>query len=129
MSYKPDEKDWMAYLYGELDEAEKEKFDQYLLENDDAKETLKKYQGLRNVLSTLEDKEVIAPPIVVTESKQRFLWNAPYLKTIVSIAASLLIVILVGRLTGTQISVGDNEFKLSFGAPKEEVKVEHTTPA
>jgi hypothetical protein len=58
---------------------------------------------------------VIAPPIVVGESKQRFLWNAPYLKTIVSIAASLLIVILVGRISGMRIQYQQSELRISFG--------------
>jgi hypothetical protein len=117
MNYRPDEKDWIAYLYGELEGSEKEKFEQYLLENEQARVEVEKYKGLRNLLSTVEDKEVIAPPIVFGDAKQRFLWNAPYFKTIVSIAASLLLIILVGKLTGTQMSVNDNEFKLTFGSP------------
>jgi hypothetical protein len=94
MSYKPDEKDWMAYIYGELDEDAKEKFEQYLLENEEARKELQKYYGLQKMMGQLEDKEVIAPPIVFGDSNRRFLWDAPYFKTIVSIAASLLLVIL-----------------------------------
>jgi hypothetical protein len=115
MSYKPHEKDWMAYLYGELGDEEKEKFDQYLLQNKEARLEFEKFQSLRGILSNLEDKEVIAPPIVVGDTKQRFIWNAPYFKTVVSIAASLLLIILVGKMTNTRISVSGNEFKMSFG--------------
>jgi hypothetical protein len=43
------------------------------------------------------------------------LWNAPYFKTIVSIAASLLLIILVGKLTGTNVSFSNSELRLSFG--------------
>jgi hypothetical protein len=118
MSYKPNEKDWMAYLYGELEGEEKERFDQYLLQDPQARLELEKYKGLRNILSTVKDKEVIAPPIVLGDNKQRYLWDAPYFKTIVSIAASLLIIILVGKLTGTSLSVSGNELKLTFGEPK-----------
>jgi hypothetical protein len=119
MSYKPDEKDWMAYLYGELGDEEKEKFDQYLLQNKEAHLEFEKFQSLRGMLSNLEDKEVIAPPIVVGDTKQRFIWNAPYFKTVVSIAASLLLIILVGKMTNTRLSVSGNEFKMSFGEIKE----------
>jgi hypothetical protein len=121
MSYKPDEKDWMAYLYGELESEEKENFDRYLLENPEAQKQFQQYQELRRMMTSVEDKEVIAPPIFVGDhvspGKLRSLWSSPYLNTIVSIAASLLLIILVGKLTGTQVSYSNNEFKLSFGAP------------
>jgi hypothetical protein len=121
MSYKPDEKDWMAYLYGELESGEKENFDRYLLENPEAQKEFQQYQELRRMMTSVEDKEVIAPPIFVGDhvstGKLRSLWSSPYLHTIVSIAASLLLIILVGKLTGTQVSYSNNEFKLSFGTP------------
>jgi hypothetical protein len=116
MNYKPDEKDWMAYLYGEAEGSEKEKMDQYLLENAEARKEFEKFQNLRKMMATVEDKEVIAPPIIIEGSHQRFLWNTPYLRMIVSIAASLLLIILVGKATGTRVSMNGNEFKLSFGA-------------
>jgi hypothetical protein len=121
MNYKPDEKDWMAYLYGELSEDEKAKFDQYLLTNKDAADELRKFHGLRGLMASVEDKEVIAPPLVLGNTRQRF-WDTPYLKTILSIAASLLIVMLIGRLTGMQMSMQGNEFKLSFRTPKQVVQ-------
>jgi hypothetical protein len=115
MSSNVNEQDWMAYLYGELEGEEKARVEQHLLENPQAREAFEKFQRMRELLSTVEDKEVIAPPIFVDESKQRFLWNAPYFKTIISIAASLLLVILVGKLTGTKISYSNSELRLSFG--------------
>lgn len=120
MSYKPDEKDWMAYLYGELDEGDKRKLDQYILQNPEARLELEKFQNMRGLLSSLEDKEVIAPPIVIGENTssaqmRQYFWNAPYFRAITTVAASLLLVILVGRITGTQISVTDSEVRLTFG--------------
>jgi hypothetical protein len=121
MNYKPDEKDWMAYLYGEAEGTEKEKIDQYLLENAEARKDFEKFQSLRKMMSSVEDKEVIAPPIIIEGSRQRFLWNTPYIRMIASIAASLLLIILVGKLTGTRVSMTGNEFKLSFGDQPAEV--------
>jgi hypothetical protein len=118
MSYKPDEKDWMAYIYGEMDESDKIKFEQYLIENEEARKELQKYYGLQKFMGQLEDKEVIAPPIVFGDSSARFLWDTPYLKTILSIAASLLILIIAGKLTGTSLTVNGNELKLTFGSEK-----------
>lgn len=80
MNYKPDEKDWMAYLYGELEGPEKEKIDQYLLVNAEARAEFDKFRRLRKMMATVEDKEVIAPPIFVGDTRQRFLWHTPYFK-------------------------------------------------
>jgi hypothetical protein len=121
MNYKPDEKDWMAYLYGELDGETRERMDQYLKQNPEANDTLENFLGVRRALSSVKDKEVIAPPIFVENSKQRFLWNSPYLNMIISIAASLLLIILVGKLTDAHVNVSGSGFSLSFGTP--------TTPA
>ena len=114
MSYKPNESDLMAYVYGELEGPDKEALEKYLFENPEARLELERLQQMRAMLSQVKDKEVIAPPIFVGESKQRFLWNAPYLKTIVSIAASLLLIILVGKLSGMKIQYQASELRISF---------------
>ena len=129
MNYRPDEKDWMGYLYGELDEHEKQKFDQYVLSNPEARLEIERLENLRKALKAVEDKEVIAPPIVIGDSNSaplstgvtRFM-DAPYIRTIASIAASLAIVILVGKLTGTHLRVSQQEISLSFGAAPEQVE-------
>src|SRR5688572_1953402 len=115
MSYKPNENDLMAYLYGELEGSEKEAMDKYLFEHPEARLELERLQQMRSMLNQVKDKEVIAPPIFVGESKQRFLWNAPYLKTIVSIAASLLLIIVAGKLSGMRIQYQASELRISFG--------------
>ena len=124
MSYKPDEKDWMAYLYGELEEDAKRQFDQYILRNPEAQIELEKLRNLRGLLSSVEDKEVIAPPIVIggdagaAGNGRLLFWSSPYLRAIASVAASLLLVILVGKFTGAEIIVTNREFRISFGTPK-----------
>lgn len=119
MSYKPDEKDWMAYLYGELEPEEKLKFERYLSTHPEAGRILAEYRDLRTMLDGIGDKEVIAPPIFVSssESAQRkgYFWDAPYVKTIATIAASLLIIILAGKVADVQLVVSPRTFTLSFG--------------
>jgi hypothetical protein len=124
MSYKPDEKDLMAYLYGELEGAEKEKMERYLLDHPEERRNLEALSGVRTMLRTLEDKEVIAPPLFLNDTKQRSRWEAPYLKTILSIAASLVVVILVGKYSGITMSYANHEFRLSFGSGKNDRVVE-----
>ncbi len=126
MSYKPDEKDWIAYLYGELDEVEKQKIDDYLIANPDSAKELEGLRNIRRVLSFAEDKEVIAPPIVIgqnepssTSGGHQSFWRTPYIRAIASVAASLVMVILVGRLTGAQLVVADKQVRLSFGTPEQ----------
>jgi hypothetical protein len=70
------------------------------------------------MLSEVKDKEVIAPPIFIDERSSKLFWNIPYVRTIVSIAASLLLVILVGRLSGLNIQYGSSELKIGFADTK-----------
>lgn len=122
MSYKPDENVLMAYLYGELSGDEKEQVEQHLMKHPEARIELEKMQELRKLMSMVKDKEVIAPPIFVGDNKQRMLWQSPYFKTLVSIAASLLLIMVVGRLTSTSIRYSGNELKISFGKAEEIAK-------
>src|SRR5690349_5330970 len=98
MSYKPDESVLMAYLYDELSGEEKVMVEKYLQENPAAMKELESFQHLRKMLTAVSDKEVIAPPIVMEDTKQRFFWNAPYFKTITAIAASLLLLMIAGKV-------------------------------
>src|SRR5262245_33891032 len=123
MNYKPDHQELMAYLYDELDGPSRKRVEQYLMENPSVKEELEGLAGVSNLLGNLKDKEVIAPPLFLPEHELKF-WNAPYFKTVLRIAASLIMVILVARFSGTSLSVSSNEFKLSFGTPEKVKPVE-----
>ncbi|HEY5749214.1 MAG TPA: hypothetical protein VIU12_24265 [Chryseolinea sp.] len=130
MSYKPSEQDLMAYLYGELEDDKREKLEQYLLENPTARLELEKMNGLRHMLAQVEDKEVIAPPIFVGEHPSQRFWQAPYMKTIMGIAASLLVVILVAKFSGLSIRYQQQELRISFGdAPEVKTVSPVTQPA
>ena len=130
MSYKPSEQDLMAYLYGELEDDKREKLEQYLLENPAARQELEKMNGLRRMLSQVEDKEVIVPPIFVGEHPSQRFWQAPYMKTIMGIAASLLVVILVAKFSGLNIRYQQQELRISFGdAPEVKTASPVTQPA
>lgn len=119
MNYKPSENDLMAFLYGELEGAEKEQVERYLSEHPEGRIELEQLRQVREMLSHVKDKEVIAPPIFLGDSKQRFLWQAPYFKTVISIAASLLLIMLVGKFSGMHIQYYNSELRISFGETKE----------
>ena len=114
MNYKPNESELMAYLYGELEGEAKMKVEQYLTLHEDERRSLENLKSVSNLLGRVKDKEVIAPPIFIGDAKHYF-WDVPYFKTIMSIAASLLLLMMVGYFMGTQIKMNGNEFKISFG--------------
>jgi hypothetical protein len=119
MSYKPDEAVFMAYLYDELTSDEKLMVENYLQENPEARKDLEQLQHLRKMMARVEDKEVIAPPIVMEDRRHRFFSTIPYAKTIMGIAASLLMLMVAGKLLDLQVNYSDSELRLSFGAPVE----------
>lgn len=127
MSYKPDESVLMAYLYDELSGEERVLVEKYLLENPTAMKELESLQHLRKMMSTINDKEVIAPPIVVEDNNQRFFWNAPYFKTISAIAASLLLLMVAGKIMDVQVNYSGHEVSMSFGKPVENKITEQPT--
>jgi hypothetical protein len=47
-------------------------------------------------------------------------WQNSYFKTMMSIAASLLFIMVAGRLLGTEINYSSGELKISFGGKKEQ---------
>jgi hypothetical protein len=115
MKYKPSEVEWMAYLYGEMEDAERERMERHLAENPEARAALESFKALQLMLNTVKDKEVIAPPIVMSDDKKHRFFNFPYAKTVISIAASLLLLMVVGRITNTSVASGDGELHISFG--------------
>jgi hypothetical protein len=122
MNYKPDEGMLMAYLYGELTAIEAEKVQSYLQQHP---EELKKLQGLRElrtVISHIQDQEVIAPPLFMDDANVKPLWRSNYFKTAMSIAASLLFLMVAGKFLGTEISYSNGELAINFGGKKEPIK-------
>jgi hypothetical protein len=128
MSYKPDEVTLMTYLYGELEGQEKEKLEQYLSENPKALQELRKLQALRKTFQGIPDKEIIAPPIFVNENNQPVFWQSAYFKAVVSIAASLVLIIMVGKFSGLRVNYTDQELKIAFGQAKVKSTVQTDVP-
>lgn len=78
----------------------------------------------RDVMRTVEDKEVIAPPIYMEQGAYgNPFWRSAYFKTVMSIAASFLLIIAAGKLSGLEINYSSGELRISFGS-KHSVKQE-----
>lgn len=117
MSYKPDEGTLIAYLYGELEGADKEKVERYLADSEEARRELEKLKDVRDLMGLVRDKEVIAPPLVIDGRSRLFNLSSPVLRTVLAIAASLVLIMVAARLTGVQVTASGNEVKLTFGQP------------
>jgi hypothetical protein len=128
MNYKPDEGALIAYLYGELDAEEAAKVQAHLKQNPEALKKLQQWGDVRKVISTVQDKEVIAPPIFMDDSNTKPMWLSSYFKTVMSIAASLLLIMVAGKLMGTEINYAKGVLHISFGA-KQEVPQEIIPPS
>lgn len=123
MNYKPDEGTLMAYLYGELDAAETEKVEQYLQQHPQMREQLQQMNNVRKALSSLNDVEVIAPPVFVDHEQHSIpFWKAGYFKITMGIAASFLFLLVAARLIGPEVTYSNGELRISFNdAPKNPV--------
>lgn len=129
MAYKATEQEMMAYLYGELDDAERNTIEKYLAENAEARAEFERLKSLRSLMSNIKDKEVIAPPLFLGEGRKAGLFDIPYIRTVLSIAASLLILMLAARVTGMRVGVKDRELTIGFGSPREPIQVAHQVQA
>ncbi len=119
MNYRPDEALLISYLYGELQGEEKRQVERYLAEHPEALKEVESLAFVRKTLTNIPDKEVIAPPIVFDDHKNRYFWNTPFGRSLMGIAASLTLILLVGKFTGLNASYTDNTFTIRFGEPKE----------
>ncbi|WP_421764913.1 anti-sigma factor family protein [Ekhidna sp.] len=121
MSYKPEESTMIAYLYGELSEVERKKVEEYLSGNDDARKDFEELKSTQSILNKLKDREVEVPifsfsdskNIVVNSDSGRSIWMRS-----LSIAASIILVLLFGYLTKFHVSYDENGLQMAFGEQK-----------
>jgi hypothetical protein len=118
MNYKPDEATWMAYLYGELGDAEKRQVEAYLQQHPEEQKRLEEWSFARAALDGLSDKEVIAPPIVLGDTPAISWWKERTMRMSLGIAASVVMVLIAARLLGLSITASDGELRIAFGQAK-----------
>src|SRR5579859_7927470 len=104
MNYKPDESMLMAYLYGELSDKEVKKMEDYFQAHPEELEKLQALSDVRQIAGHVRDKEVIAPPVFVDEVGVRTLWQSFYFKISMGIAASVVFLLVAGKLLGPEIN-------------------------
>ena len=120
MNNKPDESTLVAYLYGELNEKETKKLEDYFQQHPDELAKLRGLSEVREVMGQAQDKEVIAPPIFVGDAGIRPLWHSNYFRVSVGIAASILFILVAGKFLGPEINYSKGELRISFGKKTEQ---------
>lgn len=119
MSYRPDESTLISYLYEELEAKENDKVEQYLQANPEEQKKLQQMADALGVMRHVQDKEVIAPPIFMDDAPRAYtVWMSGYFKTVVGIAATLLLLLVAARLIGPEISYSQGELRISFAEKK-----------
>ena len=121
MNYKPNHSILIAYLYGELDKEEKEKVEAYINSSPEAAKELEELKDVRDLLGKLPDKEVINPfyswrdanSLIDKRLNRDNQWG--FLKPVIGIAASIILIMLVGVLTNTRINFRNQGIVISFG--------------
>ena len=110
----------IAYLYGELNEKEKAKLEDYFQQHPEELAKLRALNDVRDIMSHAQDKEVIAPPVFVDDVNVRSLWQSSYFKVSMGIAASILFLMIAGKLLGPEINYSKGELRISFGNKTEQ---------
>jgi len=121
MNYKPIHSILIAYLYGELDKEEKEKLEAYINSSPEAAKEPEELKDVRDLLGKLPDKEVINPFYSWRDANsfidKRFNRNNQwgFLKPVMGIAASIILIMIVGVITNTRINFRNQGIVISFG--------------
>ncbi len=102
----------MDYLYGELDHAVREKYDQEIQNDPVLRQEITDLHQVRQFLQKSED---VDPNQGIPSFQKR---KTLFLNGWWSVAAALLLLLIAGRLMGMQISLDDRQLVISYGAPK-----------
>lgn len=120
MNYKPDESVLISWLYGELDETEKERVEKYFQENPEELKKMQRLSDVKDIMSNIRDKEVIAPPLFMDDDTKVIpFWRTNSFRTVATIAASFLLILVAARLLNMQVNYANSELRISFGKPAE----------
>lgn len=112
--------DLIAYLYGEMSTEERIRFEKKMEADPDLKNEFLELKQVRKGLSALDDKEVMEPFFLWGRNGTNS-WSNPFkrrslllFKPIVAVAASIVILLLVGYLTRFSITYQENQLFIGF---------------
>ncbi|MFT7032285.1 MAG: hypothetical protein ACJA2S_000784 [Cyclobacteriaceae bacterium] len=118
MKSKVNESQIIDYLYGNLSDKEKQFMDEAMKKDPVLKQEIDEMASVMGFLGKSEDKEEIPPAFVFPNEHQASssFFSSGTFKSIVSIAASLLILLLSAYVTGFYISKDSNKLLIGFNS-------------
>lgn len=114
-------KELLDYLYGEMSGDDRAAFEEKLKKNHALKAELDELSEVRAELENLKDKEVMEPFSTWGKVKSSAWFSAMRARKVIvfrpvtAIAASLVILFMIGYLTNFSLSVTNQGFQLGFG--------------
>lgn len=114
-------KELLDYLYGEMSSDDRAAFEKKLKENHSLRAELDELSEVRAELENLKDKEVMEPFSTWGKVKSSAWFSAMRTRKVIvfrpvtAIAASLVILFMIGYLTNFSLSVTNQGFQLGFG--------------
>ncbi len=113
----------MEYLYGEMSNSEKKEFETQLAADSKLQKELEELKDVREELAKLEDKEVMEPFSIWGNTRTGLMGarkhrRAIILRPIVAVAASLILLMIIGYAMDFSISLNDQGLVLGFNKPE-----------
>jgi hypothetical protein len=88
---------------------------------------MQQLQGVSDIMGNIKDKEVIAPPLFMDDDVKTIpFWKSNSFRTVMSIAASFLLLIVAAKALNLNVSYSNGELRMSFGKPLEPAPSELT---
>lgn len=111
--------DWKAkmmdYLYDELNPEDRKAFEEELQKDSNLREEVEAFQNGKDVLGSWEDEKISTPPFFNIHKNEEKKTSENSLKWFLSIAASLLILLVAAKFTGLEISNENGGFRIAVG--------------
>jgi len=117
MKYEPEKHELIDYLYGNVRDEEKKKIESYLQQHPEVKKELEEMKNVRGVLGKFDDREVLVPGLLLNNPSQATSAKSlmtPFMIRLVSIAAAIVLVLLIGYFTGFQMRYEQKQLTISF---------------
>ncbi|MFY0593032.1 hypothetical protein [Roseivirga sp.] len=112
MKYKPTDETLIAYLYGELDQDQSFQVEAYLASNPEEKNRLAGLSDTRVLLNELDDEEIPGQLAFMSPARNEE-WL--YWRKYAAIAATLLLIMTFGWLSGFKINYDSEGFYIGYG--------------
>jgi hypothetical protein len=109
----------MDYLYDEMSREERTAFEKELNRNPKLLEELQELNGQREILQAVEEEEVDAPAFIGVNQNGKTTPNP--IKWFASVAATVLLFLLVGSATKVSIENTQEGFKIAFGQNEDQI--------